>query len=192
MPPRDVTPTNTCPATARGAAPGRMVQGGSGVSGSIDGAGGLSQITRKNKKKSEKKDVSWALAFERIGSRRALAGGTAGSDEAMVSLDDFIRAFKGPKVLPLPSEIARQLKPVHASKYELEQTALIATAGCPDNLLPADKLCPFLLDVYDSRLRVRCAVLDIVGSYYMLPHLHRVERHRPSQRTTLSVSTFRY
>jgi hypothetical protein len=31
--------------------------------------------------------------------------------------------------------------------------------------LPPDKLCPFLLDLYDPKLRVRCALLDMIGSY---------------------------
>ena len=97
----------------------------------------------------------------------------------MVSLQDFIRSHGGPKVLSLLDGMAKALNPNSTSLEDLESNALEAPSGTPDNLLPADKLCPFLMDVYNPRLRVRCAVLDFVGNYFMLPHLHRVEQRRP-------------
>jgi len=76
-------------------------------------------------------------------------GGPAGSEEAMVSLQDFIRSHGGPKVLSLLDGMAKALNPNSISQEDLEQNALEAPSGTPDNLLPADKLGPFLSDAYN-------------------------------------------
>ena len=81
-----------------------------------------------------------------------------------MSLQDFIRSHGGPKVLSLLDGMAKALNPNSISQEDLEQNALEAPSGTPDNLLPADKLGPFLSDAYNlSGLHVRCAALDVVG-----------------------------
>ena len=106
------------------------------------------------------------------------------SDEARakVGFDAMLDAYRGAYILPQLDLLARRLNPSTVSFAVLEEAdaSLDLPSGCPlsHDTVPS-KLPRFLLDLGDVKLRVDCAISEVIGARYFIGHLHFVELRRP-------------
>jgi hypothetical protein len=102
----------------------------------------------------------------------------------MLLFADFLDAYSGPFILPQLDLIGSWLNPDKVSFEELQEED--ATLQLPDGYccpLPsegklAEKLPSFLLDVGDIKLRIDCAISEVIGQEHFMPHVHFVELRR--------------